>query len=130
MKWIPAHWDNSGNEHADVLAKKAAPVIQKRTRISTFNFETQLTTRSSTPYRETTILLVLLAWLVREGVASLGKDQRNHIKIMFDASSFADPTPLAHSDASRDVFPRGGTSELGLLGRVETKQNMFCKAKR
>ncbi|GFW13516.1 hypothetical protein TNCV_1209821 [Trichonephila clavipes] len=26
---------------------------------------------------------------------------------MFDPSSFADPTPLAHADASRDVFPRG-----------------------
>ncbi|GFX26243.1 retrovirus-related Pol polyprotein from transposon 297 [Trichonephila clavipes] len=25
---------------------------------------------------------------------------------MFDPSSFADPTPLAHADASRDVFPR------------------------
>ncbi|GFV53680.1 hypothetical protein TNCV_2091831 [Trichonephila clavipes] len=26
---------------------------------------------------------------------------------MIDPSSFADPTPLAHADASRDVFPRG-----------------------
>ncbi|GFT44631.1 hypothetical protein TNCV_5084151 [Trichonephila clavipes] len=25
--------------------------------------------------------------------------------------SFADPTPLAHADASRDVLPRGGTSQ-------------------
>ncbi|GFV47938.1 hypothetical protein TNCV_3044101 [Trichonephila clavipes] len=25
--------------------------------------------------------------------------------------SFADPTPLAHADTSRDVFPRGGTSQ-------------------
>ncbi|GFU62172.1 hypothetical protein TNCV_2474051 [Trichonephila clavipes] len=30
---------------------------------------------------------------------------------MFDPSSFADPTPLAHADASRDVFPRGDTSQ-------------------
>ncbi|GFV71147.1 uncharacterized protein TNCV_410301 [Trichonephila clavipes] len=30
---------------------------------------------------------------------------------MFDPSSFADPTPLAHSDTSRDVLPRGGTSQ-------------------
>ncbi|GFV22671.1 uncharacterized protein TNCV_2078611 [Trichonephila clavipes] len=30
---------------------------------------------------------------------------------MFDASSFANPTPLAHADASRDVLPRGGTSQ-------------------
>ncbi|GFW48244.1 hypothetical protein TNCV_1108071 [Trichonephila clavipes] len=27
---------------------------------------------------------------------------------MFDPSSFPDPTPLAHADTSRDVFPRGG----------------------
>ncbi|GFU14440.1 uncharacterized protein TNCV_329011 [Trichonephila clavipes] len=26
---------------------------------------------------------------------------------MFDPSSFADPTPLAHADTSRDVLPRG-----------------------
>ncbi|GFW89982.1 hypothetical protein TNCV_3741681 [Trichonephila clavipes] len=29
---------------------------------------------------------------------------------MFDPSSFANPTPLAHADTSRDVLPRGGTS--------------------
>ncbi|GFT67415.1 transposable element Tcb2 transposase [Trichonephila clavipes] len=27
---------------------------------------------------------------------------------MFDPSSFVNPTPLAHADASRDVLPRGG----------------------
>ncbi|GFV09809.1 hypothetical protein TNCV_2598631 [Trichonephila clavipes] len=26
---------------------------------------------------------------------------------MFDPSSFADPTPVAHTDTSRDVLPRG-----------------------
>ncbi|GFV04014.1 hypothetical protein TNCV_916391 [Trichonephila clavipes] len=26
---------------------------------------------------------------------------------MFDPSSFVNPTPLAHADASRDVLPRG-----------------------
>ncbi|GFU20739.1 hypothetical protein TNCV_3176721 [Trichonephila clavipes] len=31
--------------------------------------------------------------------------------IMFDPSSFANPTPLAHADTSRDVLPRGGTSQ-------------------
>ncbi|GFY12327.1 hypothetical protein TNCV_284301 [Trichonephila clavipes] len=31
---------------------------------------------------------------------------------MFDPSSFADPTPLAHADVSRDVFPRGSTSQV------------------
>ncbi|GFV43907.1 hypothetical protein TNCV_1530811 [Trichonephila clavipes] len=29
---------------------------------------------------------------------------------MFDSSSFANSTPLAHADTSRDVLPRGGTS--------------------
>ncbi|GFT61706.1 uncharacterized protein TNCV_4050601 [Trichonephila clavipes] len=30
---------------------------------------------------------------------------------MYDPSSFANPTPLAHSDTSRDVLPRGATSQ-------------------
>ncbi|GFT95070.1 hypothetical protein TNCV_1473331 [Trichonephila clavipes] len=30
---------------------------------------------------------------------------------MFDPSSFANPTSLAHADTSRDVLPRGGTSQ-------------------
>ncbi|GFY27474.1 uncharacterized protein TNCV_2070941 [Trichonephila clavipes] len=30
---------------------------------------------------------------------------------MYDPSSFANPTPLAHADTSRDVLPRGGTSQ-------------------
>ncbi|GFX50336.1 uncharacterized protein TNCV_338711 [Trichonephila clavipes] len=30
---------------------------------------------------------------------------------MFDPSSFADPTLLAHADNSRDIHPRGGTSQ-------------------
>ncbi|GFW22616.1 uncharacterized protein TNCV_2764281 [Trichonephila clavipes] len=30
---------------------------------------------------------------------------------MFDPSSFANPTPLAQADTSRDVLPRGGTSQ-------------------
>ncbi|GFU88291.1 uncharacterized protein TNCV_846841 [Trichonephila clavipes] len=30
---------------------------------------------------------------------------------MFDPSCFANPTPLAHADTSRDVLPRGGTSQ-------------------
>ncbi|GFX20016.1 hypothetical protein TNCV_1435761 [Trichonephila clavipes] len=30
---------------------------------------------------------------------------------MFDPSSFADLTPLAHADTSRDVLPRGGSSQ-------------------
>ncbi|GFT00311.1 hypothetical protein TNCV_2738661 [Trichonephila clavipes] len=30
---------------------------------------------------------------------------------MYDPSSFANPTALAHADTSRDVLPRGGTSQ-------------------
>ncbi|GFU91110.1 uncharacterized protein TNCV_4924411 [Trichonephila clavipes] len=30
---------------------------------------------------------------------------------MYDSSSFANPKPLAHADTSRDVHPRGGTSQ-------------------
>ncbi|PRD30754.1 UNVERIFIED_CONTAM: hypothetical protein NCL1_25458 [Trichonephila clavipes] len=30
------------------------------------------------------------------------------LKIMFDPSYFANPTPLAHADTSRDGFPKGG----------------------
>ncbi|GFU85504.1 uncharacterized protein TNCV_802331 [Trichonephila clavipes] len=30
---------------------------------------------------------------------------------MFDPSSFDDPTPLGHVDTSRDILPRGGTSQ-------------------
>ncbi|GFW19721.1 hypothetical protein TNCV_1606111 [Trichonephila clavipes] len=30
---------------------------------------------------------------------------------MFDSSSYVNPTPLAHADISRDVLPRGGTSQ-------------------
>ncbi|GFV95326.1 retrovirus-related Pol polyprotein from transposon TNT 1-94 [Trichonephila clavipes] len=33
---------------------------------------------------------------------------------MFDPSPFANPTPLAHADTSRDVLPRGGTSQVVL----------------
>ncbi|GFX74897.1 hypothetical protein TNCV_1844691 [Trichonephila clavipes] len=36
-EWIPAHCDIGGNEHADFLAKKGALVIQRPTKISTFN---------------------------------------------------------------------------------------------
>ncbi|GFV57772.1 hypothetical protein TNCV_1565801 [Trichonephila clavipes] len=32
---------------------------------------------------------------------------------MFDPSSFVNPTPLADADTSRDVLPRGGTSQVG-----------------
>ncbi|GFW36679.1 uncharacterized protein TNCV_1956791 [Trichonephila clavipes] len=39
---------------------------------------------------------------------------------MFDPSSFDNPTPLAHADFSRDVLPRGGTSQL-----LPTRFNLY-----
>ncbi|GFW93822.1 hypothetical protein TNCV_4221031 [Trichonephila clavipes] len=40
---------------------------------------------------------------------------------MFDSSSYDNPTPVAHADASRDVLPRGGISqEFGTL-------RLFCQ---
>ncbi|GFW63021.1 hypothetical protein TNCV_4453691 [Trichonephila clavipes] len=30
---------------------------------------------------------------------------------MFDSSSYVNPTPVARADNSRDVLPRGGTSQ-------------------
>ncbi|GFY00836.1 hypothetical protein TNCV_2142281 [Trichonephila clavipes] len=35
----------------------------------------------------------------------------DNLEIMFDSRSYDNPTPLAHADASRDVLPRGGTSQ-------------------
>ncbi|GFX63437.1 hypothetical protein TNCV_3620401 [Trichonephila clavipes] len=37
---------------------------------------------------------------------------------MFDPSSFANPTPLAHADTSRDVLPRGDSRSEKLLSTV------------
>ncbi|GFT81448.1 hypothetical protein TNCV_3673181 [Trichonephila clavipes] len=41
---------------------------------------------------------------------------------MFDPSSFANPTPLAYADTSRDVLPRGGTSQTS-HGQISTEEN-------
>ncbi|GFS82434.1 hypothetical protein TNCV_815691 [Trichonephila clavipes] len=43
---------------------------------------------------------------------------------MFDPSSFANPTPLAHADTSRDVLPRGGTSQY--LTRIYQPKSSRC----
>ncbi|GFW10073.1 hypothetical protein TNCV_4208381 [Trichonephila clavipes] len=46
---------------------------------------------------------------------------------MYDSSSFANPTPLAHADTSRDVLPRGGTSQI--ISRMDhTKTKNMAKA--
>ncbi|GFX48335.1 DNA-directed RNA polymerase subunit alpha [Trichonephila clavipes] len=37
---------------------------------------------------------------------------------MNDSSSYVNPTPLAHADTSRDVLPRGGTSQYVLMHRL------------
>ncbi|GFW01139.1 uncharacterized protein TNCV_1763771 [Trichonephila clavipes] len=44
----------------------------------------------------------------------------SHIQIMFDPSSFTNPTPLAHADTSRDVLPWGGTSQAPEITDIKT----------
>ncbi|GFW72505.1 hypothetical protein TNCV_3797331 [Trichonephila clavipes] len=58
----------------------------------------------------------------RSGWSQLTDSLGRRIKIMFDPSSFVNPTPLAHADASRDVFPRGGTSRYIRLAEYD----LFC----
>ncbi|GFX40155.1 hypothetical protein TNCV_4317911 [Trichonephila clavipes] len=43
---------------------------------------------------------------------------------MYDPSSFANPTPLAHADTSRDVLPRGASERERNLAKEngETQQ--------
>ncbi|GFV08624.1 transposable element Tcb1 transposase [Trichonephila clavipes] len=41
---------------------------------------------------------------------------------MFDSSSYVNSLPLAHADTSRDVLPRGGTSQLGT--HLSTRRNV------
>ncbi|GFW39551.1 hypothetical protein TNCV_3908601 [Trichonephila clavipes] len=45
---------------------------------------------------------------------------------MFDSSSYDNPTPLARADTSRDVLPRGGTSQ-GVKSELEEKGISFKK---
>ncbi|GFT84411.1 hypothetical protein TNCV_147931 [Trichonephila clavipes] len=46
---------------------------------------------------------------------------------MFDPSSFANPTPLAHADTSRDVLPRGDTSHFVPLFYSTPSMGHFLK---
>ncbi|GFX70325.1 NT-3 growth factor receptor [Trichonephila clavipes] len=51
---------------------------------------------------------------------------------MFDPGSFTDPTPLAHADTSRDVLPRGGTSQVSYAKStifIDDVTNMTCLCK-
>ncbi|GFX94764.1 transposable element Tc1 transposase [Trichonephila clavipes] len=50
---------------------------------------------------------------------------------MFYPSSFANPTPLAHADTSRDVFPGGGTSQVSrgrIIGKLEEGRSVTSVA--
>ncbi|GFS56526.1 integrase catalytic domain-containing protein [Trichonephila clavipes] len=49
---------------------------------------------------------------------------------MFDPSSFANPTPLAHADTSRDVLPRGGTSYSSFQEEIEFLAKGGCNSKK
>ncbi|GFV51447.1 hypothetical protein TNCV_843871 [Trichonephila clavipes] len=44
---------------------------------------------------------------------------------MFDPSPFVNPTPLAHADTSRDVLPRGGTSQMDLSTPMPQRHHAF-----
>ncbi|GFY35042.1 hypothetical protein TNCV_5044171 [Trichonephila clavipes] len=46
---------------------------------------------------------------------------------MFDSSSYDNPTPLAHADASRDVFPRG---ERGTVRHCDHSSNASAESDR
>ncbi|GFT85700.1 hypothetical protein TNCV_4026551 [Trichonephila clavipes] len=43
---------------------------------------------------------------------------------MFDPSPFVNPTPLAHADTSRDVLPRGGTSQTLRHSKMPRKKKL------
>ncbi|GFU52194.1 uncharacterized protein TNCV_4186431 [Trichonephila clavipes] len=45
---------------------------------------------------------------------------------MFDSSSYDNPTPLAHADASRDVLPREGTSQICGDSRLQHSAFVTC----
>ncbi|GFW55656.1 hypothetical protein TNCV_120401 [Trichonephila clavipes] len=45
---------------------------------------------------------------------------------MFDSSSYDNPTPLAHADASRDVLPRGGVGH-NLKATLRTSTDKHCE---
>ncbi|GFX45078.1 hypothetical protein TNCV_3431261 [Trichonephila clavipes] len=46
---------------------------------------------------------------------------------MFDPNSFANRTPLAHADTSRDVLRRGGASQRECTERALGFKICFCK---
>ncbi|GFV00955.1 hypothetical protein TNCV_1387691 [Trichonephila clavipes] len=47
---------------------------------------------------------------------------------MYDSSSFANPTPLAHADTSRDVLPRGGTSQIELSSEYQSARMLAVRS--
>ncbi|GFY22844.1 uncharacterized protein TNCV_2181051 [Trichonephila clavipes] len=49
---------------------------------------------------------------------------------MFDASSFADPTPLVHADTSRDVLPRGELEKLRIEAQIGLNQEILSRNNR
>ncbi|GFV83768.1 hypothetical protein TNCV_2555551 [Trichonephila clavipes] len=55
--------------------------------------------------------LQLQQMLIEEWVL-LPQEMLHQLVLSMRRSSFANPTPLAHADTSRDVLPRGGTSQL------------------
>ncbi|GFU87730.1 hypothetical protein TNCV_1121541 [Trichonephila clavipes] len=44
---------------------------------------------------------------------------------MFESSSYVNPTPLAHADTSRDVLPRGGTSQCEQAWTAQKNSSLY-----
>ncbi|PRD25440.1 UNVERIFIED_CONTAM: hypothetical protein NCL1_40941 [Trichonephila clavipes] len=60
-------------------------------------------------------------------LTQVAKNETNgSVSIMFDSSSFANPTRLAHANASRDVLPRGGTSQYHNLSNFLSSEKFLA----
>ncbi|GFY06743.1 hypothetical protein TNCV_2202781 [Trichonephila clavipes] len=49
--------------------------------------------------------------VINNGKTRKGEERGQRNPCHWRSCSFANPTPLAHADTSRDVLPRGGTSQ-------------------
>ncbi|GFX82273.1 hypothetical protein TNCV_972851 [Trichonephila clavipes] len=51
--------------------------------------------------------------VINNGKTRKGEEHVRKSLCPWSSCSFANPTPLAHADTSKDVLPRGGTSQVG-----------------
>ncbi|GFW55990.1 hypothetical protein TNCV_373961 [Trichonephila clavipes] len=80
-----------------------SPYIEERTRSSNKNARRGGGQPTAEPGKERNVDEEILV------TGGLGRKRQLQV---IRTSSYDNPTPLAHADASRDVFPRGGTSHL------------------